>query len=213
MIIPAIVLLVLPIFKFSVSNTILISAATAFLVAVVFQDQSISDLIVYTFAGYELESPILGSIMAGGGVISMVEVMLVVLLSSSYAGIFEGTNMLGVLKGKIEQAGSRLSLFTMQLIFSIASVMIFCNQTIATILSVQLLGDVYKKRGADGLEMSMDIGNSLITICGLVPWSIACAVPLSMLDIGNGAIPWCIFLYLNPICYIFTKRLFFGKKR
>ncbi len=211
-IIPALVLLILPLLKVSISNTILISAIVAFAVATGFQGESIVALLKYTFTGYELELPILGDIMSGGGVLSMVEVMLVVMLSSSYAGIFEGTKMLDSLKEKIEKAGSRVSLFTMQLVFSVASVMIFCNQTIATILSEQLLGEVYKKRGASREELAMDIGNSLITICGLVPWSIACAVPLSMLDVGNGAIPWCVFLYLNPICYIFTKRLFFAQK-
>lgn len=207
--VPALVLLILPMLKVSVSNTILISAVSAFVVAAVLQGYDITELLKYTFTGYELDFPILADIMGGGGVVSMIEVMIVVILSSSYAGIFDGTNMLDSLKYKIEQAASKVSLFTTQLVFSIISVMVFCNQTIATILSVQLLGDTYRKRGAKGIEMSMDIGNSLITICGLVPWSIACAVPLSMLDIGNGAIPWCIFLYLNPICYMFTKRLFF----
>ena len=91
--------------------------------------------------------------------------------------------------------------------------MIFCNQTIATILSEQLLGDMYKKRGASSQELASDIGNSLITICGMIPWSIACAVPLSMLDVGIGAIPFGVFLWLNPLCYIFTKKIFFGKSK
>lgn len=207
--VPAIVLLVLPWMKVSVSNTIILSAVASFFVALIFQDQSAASLVTYMITGYELDSASLGDIMAGGGVISMVEVMIVVILSSSYAGIFEGTGMLDSLKDKMDRAASKIGLFGLQLVFSILSVMIFCNQTIATILSAQLLGDTYKRRGASNEELAMDIGNSLITICGLVPWSVACAVPLSMLDVGNGAIPWCVFLYMNPICYIFTKRLFF----
>lgn len=210
--VPAIVLLVLPWMKVSVSNTILISAITSFVVAVIFQNQSPAALVTYMVTGYELDSAALGDVMAGGGVISMVEVMIVVILSSSYAGIFEETGMLNSLKDKMDKAATKIGLFGLQLVFSVLSVMIFCNQTIATILSVQLLGDTYKRKGASNEELAMDIGNSLITICGLVPWSVACAVPLSMLDIGNGAIPWCIFLYMNPICYIFTKRLFFKKR-
>ena len=192
--VPAIVLLVLPWMKVSVSNTILISAITSFVVAVIFQNQSPAALVTYMVTGYELDSAALGDIMAGGGVISMVEVMIVVILSSSYAGIFEETGMLNSLKDKMDKAATKIGLFGLQLVFSVLSVMIFC------------------RKGASNEELAMDIGNSLITICGLVPWSVACAVPLSMLDIGNGAIPWCIFLYMNPICYIFTKRLFFKKR-
>lgn len=209
---PAVVLLILPCLKCSVSNTILVSSIVAFVTAAVLQGSSISELGIYTLNGYTLKSDVLGDIMAGGGVISMVEVVLVVVLSSSYAGIFEGTGMLDILKGMIEKATKRVSLFTAQLCFAFVSIGIFCNQTIATILSVQLLGDTYEKKGASKTELASDIGNSLITICGIVPWSIACAVPLSMLDIGIEAIQYSIFLWLNPLCYIFTKKLFFKKE-
>ena len=33
----------------------------------------------------------------------------------------------------------------------------------------------------------MDIENSGILIAGLIPWSIACSIPLAMLGAGNGA--------------------------
>ena len=146
--VPAIVLLVLPWMKVSVSNTILISAITSFVVAVIFQNQSPAALVTYMVTGYELDSAALGDIMAGGGVISMVGVMIVVILSSSYAGIFEETGMLNSLKDKMDKAATKLGLFGLQLVFSVLSVIIFCNQTIATILSVQLLGDTYKRKGA-----------------------------------------------------------------
>ena len=102
--VPAIVLLVLPWMKVSVSNTILISAITSFVVAVIFQNQSPAALVTYMVTGYELDSAALGDVMAGGGVISMVEVMIVVILSSSYAGIFEETGMLNSLKDKMDKA-------------------------------------------------------------------------------------------------------------
>ena len=208
---PAVVLLVLPFFKTSVSNTILCSFIVAFVVAMVSQGQSASTLVRFAIVGYELHNPLLGDIMSGGGIVSMVEVIFVVMLSSSYAGIFEGTNMLGILKKTLEKTTGKLKLFTVQVLFSIVAIMVFCNQTIGTILSVQLLGDIYEKRKASKEELAADIGNSLITICGIIPWSIACAVPLSMLGVGIEAIPWSVFLWLNPICYIFSKRIFFNK--
>ena len=58
------------------------------------------------------------------------------------------------------------------------------------------------------LKLAMDIANSGVTLAGLIPWSIAISVPLSMLDVGNEAIPWCILLYMIPLCYLFTKRCF-----
>lgn len=75
-------------------------------------------------------------------------------------------------------------------------------------IDAQLLADSYEARGASRTELAMDIANSGVTIAGLVPWSIAITVPLSMLDVGTEAIPWCVLLYMIPLCYFFTKRFY-----
>ena len=75
-------------------------------------------------------------------------------------------------------------------------------------IDAQLLTGCYDSRGASRTELAMDIANSGVTIAGLVPWSIAITVPLSMLEVGTEAIPWCILLYMIPLCYLFTKRFF-----
>ena len=58
-------------------------------------------------------------------------------------------------------------------------------------------------------ELAMDIENSGILIAGLIPWSIACSIPLSMLGSDYRAIPFAFLLWLIPICYLFTKRFFY----
>ena len=54
----------------------------------------------------------------------------------------------------------------------------------------------------------MDIANSGVMIAGLIPWSIALTVPLTMLGVGLEAVPYAALLYLTPLCYLFTKRYF-----
>lgn len=206
--VPAIILLILPWLKVSVSNTILVSTVAAFFVAVFAQDMSFGLLLKQVVMGYTVDSEILGSIMSGGGIISMMEVVFIVVLSSIYCGIFEGTKMLESLKGMLSKASNKVSLYIMQIIISFATVAVFCNQTIATILSVQLLGDAYEEKGESKMQLAADIGNSLITIAAIVPWSIACAVPLAMMDVGSEVVLFSFFLYLNPICYFFTRKIF-----
>ena len=87
-----------------------------------------------------------------------------------------------------------------------------CNQTIVVMMEHQLIGAVYAKDGAEHEELAMDIANSGVTIAGLIPWCIACAVPLSMLGVGVEALPYACLLYLIPLCYLFTKRFFFPAK-
>lgn len=49
-----------------------------------------------------------------------------------------------------------------------------------------------------------------IIIAGLVPWCIACSVPLAMMGVNYGAVPFAFYLWLIPIYYLI--RLRFGSK-
>lgn len=97
-------------------------------------------------------------------------------------------------------------------LLSLLAAMVLCNQTIVVMMEHQLIGAVYAKDGAEHEELAMDIANSGVTIAGLIPWCIACAVPLSMLGVGVEALPYACLLYLIPLCYLFTKRFFFPAK-
>ena len=55
--------------------------------------------------------------------------------------------------------------------------------------------------------MAIDIANSMVTLVGLCPWCIACAVPLSMLGVGIEALPWAAFLYLLPSWWLAARSL------
>jgi len=81
------------------------------------------------------------------------------------------------------------------------------------IMDEQLLGESYEKRGASRMERAMDIANSGVTIAGLVPWSIAISVPLTMLGADYSAVPFAALLYLIPLCYLFTRRFFLAPQR
>ena len=81
---------------------------------------------------------------------------------------------------------------------------VLCNQAVTSMMGEQLLGRVYTSRE----ELAMDIENSGIMLAGLIPWSIACSIPLAMLGAGNGAILYAFLLWLIPICYLGTKKKF-----
>ena len=86
------------------------------------------------------------------------------------------------------------------------------NPEVLSTPALSIIGAVYAKDGAEHEELAMDIANSGVTIAGLIPWCIACAVPLSMLGVGVEALPYACLLYLIPLCYLFTKRFFFPAK-
>ena len=205
---PAVLMLVLPLAKVPVKWAMAASAATAFVLTVALQGLPVPEALRTAILGYAPRQAELAGILSGGGLVSMVTSGAVVFITSLYAGILEGLDALAPAKDWVERLSRRVGLFPAAVLVSTAVVSVFCNQAVMVMIDAQLLADSYEARGASRTELAMDIANSGVTIAGLVPWSIAITVPLSMLDVGTEAIPWCVLLYMIPLCYFFTKRFY-----
>ena len=205
---PAVLMLVLPLAKVPVKWAMAASAAAAFVLTVALQGLPVPEALRTAILGYAPRQAELAGILSGGGLVSMVTSGAVVFITSLYAGILEGIDALAPAKDWVERLSRRVGLFPAAVLVSTAVVSVFCNQAVMVMIDAQLLADSYEARGASRTELAMDIANSGVTIAGLVPWSIAITVPLSMLDVGTEAIPWCVLLYMIPLCYFFTKRFY-----
>ena len=209
--VPAVLMLLLPLFGVEVRWALLASIAASFCTTVFLQDISAWEAVKIALLGYAPEGGALAAVLAGGGVKSMFNVICIVFLSGTFSGVFEGTHMLDGIQDKIGLAARKIGLFGTMTATSVATTGVFCNQTIATILNAQMLSRVYDDFGATRSELAMDISNSVVMIAGLIPWSVACAVPLQMLGVSIAAIPYCLLLWLTPVCYALTKRWFFPR--
>jgi NhaC family Na+:H+ antiporter len=208
---PAVAILILPLFRVPVIHAMAVSIVIGFLDTLFLQKESLLFTLKACFLGYAPTNQALGNVMAGGGLVSMVEVIIIVFISCTYSGIFDGTGMLVGSQEKIGKLADLVGLFPTQIVASFLSIAVFCNQTVATILNAQLLGGVYEKKGGSSFDLAMDMENSVITLSGIVPWSIACTVPLGILGVGIEAIPYSFLLYLIPFTYLFTKRIWVKK--
>lgn len=208
-IIPAIFMLILPLFKINIVWVFITSIVSGFVITLTVQDMSFLDMLHCCFLGYESDDKKLALILNGGGVISMISVCGVVLLSSAYSGIFKGTNMLDIIQDRLSMLINKIGRFPSMLISSTLITCVFCNQTIASMMSRDLLDKPYEISGGNNLELAIDIENSSIVLCGLIPWAISCSVPLQMLEVNYAALPFAFLLYFIPIFYLFTKKIFF----
>lgn len=222
--VPALLLLILPWFKIGMAKTLFVTIALSVIVGAVVEGLSANEMAVFILTGYEATEGPLGDTLNGGGIVSMGKIICVIVISASYAGLFEATKMLDPVKDKVVEFAGRFGNLAASLMVSVTTILIFCNQTIPIIMTSYMTENVYKasKLKADNMEgcneyqiplmeMASDIGNTLITLCATVPWSVACIVPLLMLGSGPEAVPWSFFLWLNPLCYIFTKKFFVKK--
>ena len=207
--VPAILVIGLPLIKVGVMRAMMASIFSAILVAWLVQGVPLFEVLKICLLGYESSSDGLGAILNGGGLVSMIEIVIILIISSSYSGIFSGTKMLDTLQEKLEKACSKAGRFVIMVAMSIAMSSIFCNQTIGTLMCADLMRKPYIDGGGSNTELAIDLENSVILIACFVPWSIGCSVPLLMLGVDFMALPFAVFMYMVPICYLFTKKKWF----
>ena len=205
---PAAVMFLLPLFKVPIKWAMAGSIAVSAILAMAVQGFTPWQTLLAAWEGYHPADTALNAVLGGGGVTSMMVSYIIVILTGLYSGILEGTGDLEPLQHKAETLAGKIGRFPAMIVVSTLTAMVLCNQAVTSILSEQLLRRSYDDRE----EMAMDIENSGILIAGLVPWSIACSIPLTMLGASYGAVGYALLLWLIPICYLFPKRFFYPRK-
>ena len=197
-IIPAILIIILSILKINVKKTMLVSIIISFIIAMFIQRDSIVVLINYCIFGYHHPNEKLNLMMKGGGILSMVNVSLIVGISSSYSGIFKETKMLVSLKGYLKEFSKKTSNYFVIFISAIISGAIACNQSLGTILTNELCGELVEKQ-----KMAIILENTVILLVGLIPWNIAMGVPLKTIGVGFMSGFFAFYLYFLPLWNLF----------
>lgn len=207
--IPAVVMFVLPLCKVSIRITMLSSIAVSAVIAYVVQGFSVPEILSVAWGGYHPADPALASVLSGGGIVSMVDSYVIVSLTGMYSGILKGTGALDALEEKAAALALRIGRFPAMVAVTTLCASVLCNQAVTSMLGTQLMRGSYE----DKRELAQDMENSGIMISGLIPWSIACSVPLAMLGSDLRSIPYAVLLWSTPLCYGLTKRYFFpGRK-
>ena len=199
-IIPAILIIILSILKINVKKTMLVSIVISFIIAMFIQRDSIVALINYCIFGYHHPNERLNLMMKGGGILSMVNVSLIVGISSSYSGIFKETKMLVSLKKHLKDFSKKTSSYFVIFLSSIISGAIACNQSLGTILTNELCGELVEKQ-----KMAIILENTVILLVGLIPWNIAMDVPLKTLDVGIMSGLFAFYLYFLSLWNLFLN--------
>ena len=206
---PALVMLVLPLFKVKVLHSFGVSILCAFLCAVLLQRTGTAGALRFALMGFHAPEGSVRAIFNGGGLVSMLEISAALMISGTYAGIFDGTGILRGLQSRLARAMDALGAYPVTLTLGTLANAIFCNQTVAVMMTVHVVRHPYEERDLPSAELAQDIANSTVITAGMVPWCIGCSVPLTMMGVGAGAVPYAAYLYLLPLCYLLTRRRWF----
>ena len=193
--IPAAVILLLSCFRVNVKLSMLVSIAVSVPVALVMQRTAPLELVKIAALGFHPEDARLAALTGGGGIVSMIRVLAIVLISSCYAGIFKGTGFLTGIQAKIGALAEKVTPFGAALLTSFAAGMIACNQTLAIMLTHQLCEELTD----DASERAMTLENTAVLTAPLIPWSIAGQVPLSSVGAPAVCVLTAAYLWLVPL--------------
>lgn len=203
LLLPAIIIIILSLFKVDVKKSISVSIIAAIFLDVFVQNRNIVETLKYMIFGFKIDNNnLVAQIIKGGGILSMLKVSIIVFLSSAYSGIFEETKMLQKIEGGIARLSERIGNTASTIMVSIITSMIGFTQALAVILAVQFAKGLYK----DKYKLALDIENSAIVIAPLIPWNIAGAVPASIMGVNSGLIIYAVYLYVLPIYNIILSK-------
>ena len=192
---PAVVILILSLFKINVKKAMSASILTALPICLFVQNTQIMDFPALVLTGYQAADPELAVMLNGGGIFSMIKVAAIVCFSSSYSGIFKKTGLLNKIQNTILTFCKKTTPYTAVFVTSIFTGMLACNQTLSIMLSHQLC----KQTEPNPETMANHLEDSAVIIAPLIPWSIAGAVPLATVGAPTAALCFACFLYILPL--------------
>lgn len=199
---PAAVILLLSVMQVGVKIAMIASIVTAIPVCIGLQNMAFTELPELLLNGFHSTDVTVAAMLNGGGITSMLKVGAIVCISSSYSGIFQATGILNGFQKMVCLLADRTKPYFAVLVTSILTSVMACNQTLA----IMLTGQLCSRTEPDKLRFANNLEDSAVLIAPLVPWSIACAVPLTAAGAPGYSVLFAVFLYLLPLCDLVLKK-------
>lgn len=203
--IPAVIMLLLPLLKVNVIKSMAASVLSGIVIAMFVEGVSVQEVIEFAIFGYKTDGEGAGQILNGGGLLSMLEVIGILMVSGAYSGIFSGTKMFSQIEEKLENMCRDRGRYFVMLCMSIITSIVFSIQAIAAMMCMDLMRKPYQATGGTDKELAIDIENSVMMISCIIPWGVGCTVPLAFMGADMSALPYAVYMYLLPVVYLFTK--------
>lgn len=201
LLIPAVIVLAAPLFKLNIRIAIGLSIISASVLALTVQGMGFGELVRTLLFGYQAKGD-LSEVLSGGGMFSMTHSMIMIVISATFSGIFNGTNMLSPLQDEFGKFAEKQTLLRMTALSGLPMIMFSCNQTLALMLQVPLIRPIYEKRGSDNERLMLDVSNTTVLFSGLVPWCLASSMPREVLGLSAACLPLAFYLYLPGLVSI-----------
>ena len=157
--------------------------------------------------GYSLSAqsaPLLAGILKGGGVLPMLEVLMIVLCAVAFSGILERTDALAPMMGRLisERDGpGRLTVKTGLL--SILFLSVSCDQTLPILLPVKSLRGAFEARGLTIADLVRTVSDTGVVMAPLQFWNVNTIIIAGLTGITPAMYgKYSFLLYLVPLATV-----------
>jgi NhaC family Na+:H+ antiporter len=223
LLLPLIVMLVLIYKRFPAYPSIVISALTGALFALLFQPETLAKLAgdtaglsrsfillkgiwISLFDGYTSNSgnDFLDALLSKGGMSSMLNTVWLIISALGFGGVLERTGILKYLLNlALKGVKSNGSLITTTVATCITTNILAADQFIAVALPGRMFKDEYQRRGLSALNLSRTLEDSATLTSALIPWNTCGAYMAATLGVATFSYaPYAFFNYLCPVIAI-----------
>lgn len=203
------IILFLTLFRTNVKISLSLSILAAIFLSFFIQGYEIIDIFKTLIFGFffEEKNP-LYNILKGGGIISMWKTCMIVFISCCLSGIIQKLQLFNKLESFILKSKNEMGLYIWTMIVSIITGMFGCNQSIAVVMTIDIMKNSYKIKEIAKEKFAIDIENSAIVLSALIPWNLASLVPATVMEMKNFEyLIYSFYVILLPIFTLTYKKL------
>lgn len=219
MLVPLAILFTLAVMKKPALPTIFIGAILGGVWAIIFQPDVVATLVpesvegswlgpigavwVALFDGTRVSTanPDLESLLSGGGMVSMLNTVWLILTAMTFGAVMECTGLLRqLLKGLLKVVHSTGGLITATLFTCFGVNLLTADQYMAIVLPGRMFREEYANRDLDPRVLSRTLEDSGTITSALIPWNTCGAYMFAVLGVFPLTYaPFAFFLYLTPL--------------
>lgn len=207
---PIVIILVLTLLKVNVKISLILSIVMAMILSYFIQGREIVDIVRTLFLGFFLErdNP-LYPILKGGGILSMWKTAIIIFISCCLSGLIQMLKIFSKIEEIILKSKSEFSLFIWTVIVSIIAGMLGCNQSIAVVMTIDIMKKIYEIKKISREKFAIDIENSAIVLAAGIPWNLASLFPATVMELPSlKYLAYSYFIFLVPIVRIIEKKIY-----
>lgn len=197
LLLPTIMIIVFSIIKIPLIKTLIASIVVSIILAVTVQGSNLLEIVNALIFGFKTDS-LAGELLNGGGFISMINMHIIVGISSTYFGFFKHTDILNPIRIYVDNLFKKFSPMIVMVLVSVVISTFSSNQT----LSVMLTYEMARQNIKNNSDLALYLENSAILTAAYIPWNIAGRTPVEM--IGAPILSLAATFYLHYIIIVNT---------